>query len=196
MKRIAVAFSFALAVTGAYAGAWGDGSFENDDAMDWVNDCVHATSPGVLKVALARVLDADVVEAPDASAAIVAAEVVAASLGKASPAMPVNLKTWLAGQPGAQIAAQAALAQRALTKIEDPRHSELRQLWSEGKANQWLTKVQALRKRIGGKQAGAGHKQSLANDRFYEDCLVKTCPSRWNLRAASNRDARAVPLQS
>ncbi len=36
----------------------------------------------------------------------------------------------------------------------------------------------------------------IANDRFYEDCLVKACPSRWSLRAASNRGGRAVALQS
>ena len=151
MKRLAVALTFVLAFTGAHAGAWGDGSFENDDAMDWVNDCVHATSAAVVKAALDSVLAADVVEAPDASAAIAAAEVVAASLGKPSPAIPANLNAWLAGQPRAQIAAQAALAERALTKIEDPRHSELGQLWSEGKTNQWLSKVQALHARIGSK---------------------------------------------
>jgi hypothetical protein len=151
MKRLAVALSISLAFTGAFAGAWGDGSFENDDAMDWVNDCVRATSPGVIKAAFDRVLNADVVEAPDAAGAVAAAEVVAASLGKPSPAIPADLKAWLATQPGSQIAAQAALAKRALTKIEDPRHSELRQLWSEGKANQWLTKVHALESRIGSK---------------------------------------------
>ena len=151
MKRLAVALTFALAFTGAHAGAWGDGSFDNDDAMDWVGECVQATSPGLVKTAFDRVLGADVVEAPDASAAIAAAEVVAASLGKPSAALPANLKAWLAGQPRAQIAAQAALAVRALTKIEDAGHSELRQLWSEGKSNQWLTKVQALQSRVGGK---------------------------------------------
>jgi len=148
MKSLAVALALALVLTGAHAGAWGDGSFDNDDAMDWVNDCVRATSPEVVKAAFDRVLSAEVVEAPDASAAIAAAEVVAASLGKPSPSIPADLRAWLAGQRPAQVAAQAALAQRALTKIEDPKHSELRQLWSEGKANKWLTKVHALQSRI------------------------------------------------
>lgn len=151
MKRLAVALTFALAFTGAYAGAWGDGSFDNDDAMDWVGECIQAASPGLVKSAFDRVLGPDVVEAPDASAAIAAAEVVAAALGKPSPSLPANLKAWLAGQPRAQIAAQAVLAERALTKIEDARHSELRQLWSEGKSNQWLNKVQELKSRVGGK---------------------------------------------
>jgi hypothetical protein len=151
MKRLAVALVFLLAVSGANAGAWGDGSFENDDAMDWVNDCVHAASAEVVKAALDRVLSEEVVEAPDASAAIAAAEVVAASLGKPSPAIPANLKAWLAGQQTAQVAAQAALAKRALAKIEDPKKSELRQMWSEGKANRWLANVQALQSRIDGK---------------------------------------------
>ena len=119
--------------------------------MDWVRECIQTTSPGLIKTTFDRVLGEDVVEAPEASAAIAAAEVVAASLGKPSAALPANLKAWLAGQPRAQIAAQAALAVRALTKIEDAEHSELRQLWSEGKTNQWLAKVQALRSRIRGK---------------------------------------------
>lgn len=52
------------------------------------------------------------------------------------------------GRPRPQIAAQAdELAARALTKIEDPRHSELRQLRSKGKSHQWLAKGQALQLR-------------------------------------------------
>jgi len=41
-----------------------------------------------------------------------------------------------------------------------------------------------------------GQNLPVVNVGFYEDCFVKACPSRWNLRAASNRDARAGPLQS
>lgn len=81
---------------------------------------------------------------------IVAAEVVAASLGKPSPALPASLNAGLVGQPRSRIAAQAALAERALTKIEDVQHSELRQVWSQGKTNQWFTKAQAFQSRFGG----------------------------------------------
>lgn len=151
MKRLTVAIALVLVSAGAFAGAWGDGSFDNDDAMEWVAECVRATSPATIKDAFDRVMKADVVEAPDAADAIAAAEVVAASLGKPSPALPKELKAWLATQPAAQIKAQAALAQRALAKVEDPHRSELRQLWSEGKANQWLARVRALAARVGGK---------------------------------------------
>ena len=62
-------------------GAWGCGSFENDDAVDWVYEF---ESSGVAAVASAlehvsSIAEDEYLEAPEASAAIAAAEIVAAA---------------------------------------------------------------------------------------------------------------------
>ena len=112
-------------------GAWGFGIFENDDALDWVLDF---EDHGV--AAIERVFDAvmtsDYVEAPDASAALAAAEVVAAVSGRPSNRMWDNFQDAINEHKAAVAAASElkdeaqAVVRRVLTD------SELMQLWSEG----------------------------------------------------------------
>lgn len=151
MKTLATLLLAASFAGPASAGAWGAGSFENDDAMDWVAECVAGSGAQPVIAAFAKVQGASLVEAPDGSAAVAAAEVVAAALGKPRPGLPAELAGWLAKQPKPAIAAQASAARRALRKIEDPKASELRQLWSEGKSAQWLADVKDLETRLGGR---------------------------------------------
>jgi hypothetical protein len=134
--------------TWAYAGAWGDGSFENDDALDWVAECTRSRDIIPVRRALESVLNVSYIEAPQASEAIAASEVVAASLGKPSPKLPPELKTWLRHQRLAQISQLAPLAKKALARIRDPKISELWQLWSEGKLNKWPSVISELEKRL------------------------------------------------
>lgn len=64
-------------------GTWGEGVFENDDAADWVEELLESTREEQLaniETAFAEVLNsADYVEAPDASIAITAATLLAAT---------------------------------------------------------------------------------------------------------------------
>lgn len=78
----------------ALAGAWGVGSFENDDAADWSSACSQSLGIGPVVRALNDVFSPGYLEAPQAAEAIAAAEVVAAALGR-----PVTtfLKTCAAG---------------------------------------------------------------------------------------------------
>lgn len=62
-------------------GAWGTGSFENDDAADWVAG-LDAISPEELtRILIAAADDPEYLEGPAASVAVAAAEVVAALEG-------------------------------------------------------------------------------------------------------------------
>jgi hypothetical protein len=149
MKTLsAFLFSFFIAPA-ALAGAWGDGSFENDDALDWVAECTHTTSVVPVSHALEAVLKGGYIEGPQGSAAIAAAEVVAAAIGKPSAKLPPELQSWVRRIPPEQLTGLAPIARKALARIRDPKASELKQLWSEGKQNNWATVVVELESRLG-----------------------------------------------
>lgn len=79
-------------------GAWGVGSFENDDAGDFLGDVTDSGDLSLIREALDNVLTStEYVEAPDACMAIVAAEVVAAALGRPTLAaqQEEDLTRWL-----------------------------------------------------------------------------------------------------
>ena len=115
-------------------GAWGSGSFENDDAMDWVIDLEEAGDLSILTDAFEAVTDqdADDLEAPDCAAALAAAEVVAAMAGRPAAALPDEVTAWIAGREPAS-GPLKALARRAVDKVLAG--SELAELWEESDDN-------------------------------------------------------------
>jgi len=129
-------------------GAWGHGSFENDDAADFVADVTEGSDLDRVRSTLDAVATGTgYLDAPDASEAIAAAEIVAAILGRASPAAieEEGLLAW-AGQFSAEDGnALAGVANAALTRILGEA-SELRELWEEAdEFDDWRASVEALR---------------------------------------------------
>ena len=143
---IVVAFMAASRV--AMAGAWGDGSFENDDAMDWAATCAEARSIAPVREALERSLRGKYLEAPDGSEAVAAAEVVAAARRKPMAGLPGDLAAWVKRQSPAALAKLAPLALRALRRVRDPKTSELRQLWDQAKPEKWVEVITDLESRL------------------------------------------------
>ena len=79
-------------------GAWGSGSFKNDDAMDWVWTLEGDTDGSVLRATLTPVAETspdDYLEAPDACCALAAAEVVAAGSGTPAIGLPEEVNRWV-----------------------------------------------------------------------------------------------------
>jgi hypothetical protein len=150
IRSVLLTFATLLVSATAQAGTWGIGSFENDDAADWVVECTQSKSMAPVAQALAAVLQADFVEAPDAAMAIAAAETVAAALGKPSKQLPDELRAWIDRQPRAKLAELAPNAKKALARILDPEGSELPQLWSESDNKKWTATVAELMARLGG----------------------------------------------
>jgi Domain of unknown function (DUF4259) len=76
-------------------GAWGVGSFDNDDAADWLNDQLRRSADlRPIQTALDAVAQLDptgYLEAPEASAAVAAAEVVAALAGDPAANLPSDV---------------------------------------------------------------------------------------------------------
>jgi hypothetical protein len=129
-------------------GAWGCGAFDNDDALDFVGDLETTQGTGHLFTvfSLIPVDEAAYVEAPEAAAAIAAAEVVAALLGRPSPALPEEMKAWVARHTDVEprlVREALRVVERVLTR------SELRELWEEGGEFQfWQTSLTGLAARL------------------------------------------------
>jgi len=149
MKRIATALAAISISVSALAGAWGDGSFENDDALDWVSQCTQSACLDTISAALNNAIKAKFIEASEGAVVIAASEVIAAAAGKPSPSLPPELSNWLKKQPPAKLLELAPKARLALARVRDPKASELNQLWSEGKKNEWTKRVQELEGRLG-----------------------------------------------
>ena len=114
-------------------GAWGIGSFDNDNACDWLLDLIEGEDLAPLRAAIAQVLaDDDYLDSDVAVEALAAIEVLAATLGRPTAAITDedDLQAWLARlQPPADTALVRE-ALRAIDRILAP-ESELRELWEE-----------------------------------------------------------------
>lgn len=131
-------------------GAWGPGSFDNDDAQDWLGELDGAEDTSVVCQALAAITDLEVgeyIDAPDAAIAIAAAEVVAAGIGSGIEPLPEVVATWLDDLQPEFDDPDARLAARAVERIR--KDSELAELWdSSGDGSAWQTCIDDLLDRL------------------------------------------------
>ena len=128
-------------------GTWGIGSFENDDAADFMIDLLDSGDLSLIREVLDNVLTStEYVEAPDATLAIVAAEIVAAARGRPTLAaqQEEGLADWLARVRPAIDVDLVRQARDALARILAD-NSELRELWEEtDEATAWRAVVDEL----------------------------------------------------
>jgi hypothetical protein len=131
-------------------GAWSHEPFGNDDANDWAYGLEDVTDLSLIDEALDKVLEAEeYLEAPEASEAVAAIEVLAKLLGKGTQTDTYTEKVdeWVKSvsvHPSATILVKANLA---LGRILGE-NSELRELWEEGDAQEWLHSITSLQKAI------------------------------------------------
>ena len=127
-------------------GAWSHEPFGNDDAGDWALELEEATDLSYIEAALDAVLDADgYVEAPEASCAIAAVEVIAKLLGKGtqSDAHTEKVDEWVQRVRSKPPRPLLEKAQRALDRIRGE-DSELNELWQEADAAEWEASLESL----------------------------------------------------
>lgn len=127
-------------------GAWSHEPFGNDDASDWALELEEATDLSYIEAALDAVLDADdYVEAPEASCAIAAVEVIAKLLGKGtqSDADTEKVDEWVKRVRAKPPRPLLEKAQRALDRIRGE-DSELNELWQEADAAEWEASLESL----------------------------------------------------
>ncbi|ABW32258.1 DUF4259 domain-containing protein [Acaryochloris marina] len=115
-------------------GTWGPGSFENDDAIDWVAELESYSDDGPIIDALNTIIDrADDYPQPlDCSVAIAAAELVAAQLGNSHEDCPEEIEIWVEGHP-APSATRIAQARQAIEVILA--ESGLKEMWQD--SDEW-----------------------------------------------------------
>jgi len=140
----------ALVASAAIAGAWDIGSFDNDDALDWISELEQTHGPGVLMTALSGVhAQSKYVETPNCAIALAAAEVVAAARGRPSKALPFDAAAWLQRVRPTIDPDLLKQARTAVTFCRDNANSELRQLWKDSKDFQgWLADTANLLSRL------------------------------------------------
>lgn len=129
-------------------GTWGVGSFENDDASDWVFELEDADDPAILAETLDAVLSPkEPPDAPQCCMALAAAEVVAAQRGKGRSDLPSEVKAYLERVGGPPSNELVDAAQRAIQRVRS--ESELRELWDESDDGaDWNRDVENLLSRL------------------------------------------------
>jgi hypothetical protein len=130
-------------------GAWGTGSFENDDAKDWAAG-VDKIAPEELTRILARAADdPEYLEAPAAYVAVAAGEVVAALGGAPGEGAPAAIVEWARTHPQAFTPELKAVAIRALERVRT--NSEVKDLWLQADGlNDWIAAIRELQGRVEG----------------------------------------------
>jgi hypothetical protein len=128
-------------------GAWGTGSFENDDAADWVGR-LGALTPEDLTKALVEAADHPAyLETQAANEAVAAGEVVAALNGAPAEEAPAAVVEWAKRHPQAFRPELKALAMRTLERVR--KNSELKDLWMEADGlNDWIAAMRELQGRL------------------------------------------------
>jgi hypothetical protein len=143
-------------------GAWGTGTFENDDALDFAAQIAGSEDGADL---LRRQLELagvpGTLDAPASEASLVAAEMVAAARGAPDPGMPPALARWVQKEAPALGEDDVRLALAACERVLAD--SELRELWAEDDAQlaAWTAAVTGLVERLRG-VAGEGAAPSTA----------------------------------
>lgn len=131
-------------------GAWSHEPFGNDDALDWACGLEGADDLSLVEEAIERALDADeYLEAPEASEAVAAVEVLAKLLGRGTQAdsYTEQVDEWVKSVSVKPSAALLDKANRALERILGE-NSELRELWEGSGAQEWLNSIAALQRAI------------------------------------------------
>lgn len=131
--------------------AWGTGSFDNDDALEWAGAAADGDLDHV-RLALAPLAEPDgaPAEAPDAARALAAAEAIATLRGAPPDLLPDTVSAWIASLPHEFDETLLAQARAATDRVvTEP--SELLDRWSLAGADDattWRAGVADLRNRL------------------------------------------------
>lgn len=138
-------------------GAWGVGNFDNDSGLDWMHDFLESENQlatlneafnkgrqGLLGKLLRKNAE---LEEPEATAILVAGEIVSLLLRKPPKYLPEELENW--GNQH-QFKLEKDLVRDALNAIHSVKeHSELKVLWEEtDDFLHWLEEVDDLESRL------------------------------------------------
>jgi len=124
-------------------GAWGHGSFDNDDAQDWLFELTETSDGQALEAAVTAVDSDEYLEAPECSIALAAAEIVAAIHLGNDENLPEEVRAWVEENDIEVSTEQVSAAAVAVAKIR--LDSELQELWEDSEEyDAWVALVSNL----------------------------------------------------
>ena len=130
-------------------GAWGHGSFENDSAVDWVENAFKPGGAGAVEAALRYAVESAedaYLDIDEASAVVAAAEFVAAARDGDLSKLGTARNDFAAHRQSLTSPHLLSLAGKALERVL--RKSELQELWTEGQDKSWLNEMTNLLARL------------------------------------------------
>jgi hypothetical protein len=126
-------------------GAWGFLPFENDDALEWLDE-LEAGGSGMVRGALTSAGDG-YVEAPEGSVAIAAAEVISACQGAPPGDVPENVATWVTAHGAELTTEDVEVALQAVERVAGE-SSELAELWDDADEPELRESLEDLSERL------------------------------------------------
>lgn len=131
---------------------WGFSNFENDTVAGFIND-LNINGYGLIEVVLKRVIEENEPTVSECEEALIAAELVAAAMGKPSDEITEIASEWVGENlpPGsAARAAVAAFSEPAADAIDRVvTDSELKELWQDHEAfSDWFNEQIELQNRL------------------------------------------------
>jgi hypothetical protein len=126
-------------------GAWGYLPFENDYALDWLDE-LEAGGADVIRGALAKT-NGGYVGAQEDSIAIAAADITAACQGNPSGDLPEHVADWVTANGAELTPEDVELALEAVGRVAGEK-SELAELWDDADEPEWRESLDDLSERL------------------------------------------------
>jgi uncharacterized UBP type Zn finger protein len=128
-------------------GAWGHKSFENDGAMDWLDEFMEEPDVDYLASVFANLEDKDdYLDSEDGCTIVAAAELVAIATGRRSAPTDVDLSDLDMSEISSHV--DDVMIQNAISALESVKNvelSELAELWEDSESYEsWLADINSL----------------------------------------------------
>jgi len=127
-------------------GAWGYGSFENDSALDWVENSFRRSGAAAVEQAFGSAAEGVYLDVDEASAVVAAAEFVAAARDGDVSKLGAAQNVFTTHRQSLSSPHLLPLARKALERVLQ--QSELLELWTEGQDKTWLNEMKHLSARL------------------------------------------------
>ena len=129
--------------------AWGTGTFDNDDAADWLAELQTMDDEAILHAAL-DAAEEGYLEAPEGARILCACELVAALAGQAAADLPEIAREWVEQHRALDVSTLVPMARKGIDRVLAV-DSELEELWRENADEYpaWRQTVLTLKVRLG-----------------------------------------------
>src|SRR5260370_9823941 len=128
-------------------GAWGSGSFDNDDAVNFLSELRAKEVSDISEILSGIEKQTGYIEAPECSVVIAAAEVIAASKGAPTSKASPEIAAWIKEKRPTIVPELVSSALKAVGRLKTD--SELKELWDEaGRLQEWHDRIDDLAQRL------------------------------------------------